>query len=180
MMEQVEIIPSKKDEKCKKMKEEIVFLKQEVDFLNKNLMSSQTLDDSLIHQRYDLDKSSLFYVGEFLSKNENASNNKDVRKRGGNVDAPSKGKSQVDIRINPTPRRNADGVKDERSNGYHQRIPRKNTSEVHEENIILPCTKLYFLVIVILIQTLGKLPKIVWHVTKTYLMVPINLREEIL
>jgi len=63
MKEEVEIILSKKDEECKKMKEEIVFLKQEVDFLNKNLMSSQVVDDILIHQIYHLDKPGLAYVG---------------------------------------------------------------------------------------------------------------------
>lgn len=135
MKEQVEIILSKNDEECKKMKEGIVFLKEEVDFLNKSLMSSQTLDDILINQRCHLDKLGLVYAGEFSSKKESASNNKDVKKRGGSVNDPSKGKSQVDIGISPTPRRSGDGVKDERSNGYHQRIPRKkgfrSTSRKH-------------------------------------------------
>ena len=58
----MEIIHSKKDEECKKMKEEIVFLKEEVDLLNKNLMSSQTLDDILSHQRPPVDKLGLGYV----------------------------------------------------------------------------------------------------------------------
>jgi len=113
------------------MKEEIIFLKKEVDLLNNNLKSSQTLDNILSHQRSPLDKSRLGYAGESSRKNDanpNASNNKDVRKPERNVDAPSssKGKSQVDIGRNPTPRRNADGVKDARTNGYHQRISRQN------------------------------------------------------
>jgi len=49
---------------------------------------------------------------------------------GRNVDALSSNKdnemSQDDIGGNPTPRRLADGVKNVRSNGYHQRIPRQN------------------------------------------------------
>lgn len=120
-----------KYEDCEKLKEENVFLKKEVELLNKNLKSSQTLDDILSHQRSPLDKSGLGYASESSRKNDenpNASNKKDVRKLERNVDALSsmKGKSQVDIGRNPTPRRNADGVKDARSNGYHQRIPRKN------------------------------------------------------
>ena len=48
-----------------------------------------------------------------------------MRKPERNVGAPSKGKSQVDIGRNSTVRRNVDSVKDARSNGYHQRIPRQ-------------------------------------------------------
>ena len=114
------------------MKEEIIFLKKEVDLLNKNLKSSQTLDDILSHQRSPLDKSGLRYAGESSRKNDansNASNNKDMRKPGRNVDAPSsnkgKEKSQNNYGRNPPPRRNSDGVKDARSNGYHERIPRQ-------------------------------------------------------
>lgn len=40
----------KQDEDCEKMKEEIFFLNKEVDKLNKNLKSSQALDDILSHQ----------------------------------------------------------------------------------------------------------------------------------
>ena len=81
------------------MKEEIGFLKKEVDLLNKNLKSSQTLDDILSHQRSSLDKSGLGYASESSRKNDakpNASNNKDVRKPERNVDAPnsSKGKEK--------------------------------------------------------------------------------------
>jgi len=130
MMEEMKKQLVMKDEDCEKLKEEIVFLKKEVDLLNKNLKSSQTLDDILSHQRSPLDKSGLGYAGESSSKNDanpNVSNNKDVRKPKRNIDAPSssKGKSQVDIRRNPTPRRNADGAKDARSNGYHQSISRQ-------------------------------------------------------
>ena len=42
--------------------EEIFFLKKEADLLNKNLKSSQTLDDILSHQRSPLDKSGLGYA----------------------------------------------------------------------------------------------------------------------
>ncbi len=63
-MKEMEIILSKKDEECKKMKYEIVLIKKEVDLLNKNLKSSQTLDDILSHQRSPLDKSGLGYAGE--------------------------------------------------------------------------------------------------------------------
>jgi len=114
------------------MKEEIVFLKKEVDLLNKNLKSSQTLNDILIHQRSLLDKSSLGYASESSSKkdaNPNSSKNKDVRKPGRNVDAPNsnkgKEKSQDNYGRNPPPRRNVDGFKDARSSGYHQRVPRQ-------------------------------------------------------
>jgi len=132
MKEEMEIILSKKDEEYKKMKEEIVFLKKEVDLLNKNLKSSQTLDGILSHQRSPLDKSGLRYASEPSSKNDanpNASNYKDVRKPKRNVDAPSscigRGKSEDNYGINSTPRRFADGVKNKKGNEYHQRIPRK-------------------------------------------------------
>lgn len=129
MKEEMEIILSKKNEECKKIKEEIVFLKKEVDLLNKNLKSSQTLDDILSHQRSPLDKLGLGYSGESSSKNDNASNNKDVRKPERNVDAPSsskgKEKTQDNYGRNPTPRRLADGVKNTKGNEYHQRISRQ-------------------------------------------------------
>jgi len=63
MKEEMEIFLSKRDEECKKMKEEIFLFKNEVDLLNKNLKSSQTLDDILRHQRYPLNKSGLGYAG---------------------------------------------------------------------------------------------------------------------
>ena len=54
----------------------------------------------------------------------------------------------------------------------------KKTSEVHQGNLYLPDTKVYFLVIVILVQTLGTWQTIVGHITKINIMVPINLLEE--
>ena len=51
----------------------------------------------------------------------------------------------------------------------------RNTSEVHQANLLLPGTKVYFLVIVILVQTLDTWQKILGHI-----MVPFNLRESIL
>ena len=56
----------------------------------------------------------------------------------------------------------------------------KKTSKVHQGNLLLPGTKVYFLVIVILVQTLGTWKKIVGHITKINIMVPVNLREAIL
>ena len=56
----------------------------------------------------------------------------------------------------------------------------KNTSEVHQGNLHLPGTKVYFLVIVILVQTLGTWKNIVGYTTKTNIMVPVNLLEGIL
>ena len=64
MMEEIKKQLVMKDEHCENLKGEIVFLKKEVDLLNKNLKSSQTLDDILSQQRSPLDKSSLGYVGE--------------------------------------------------------------------------------------------------------------------
>jgi len=132
MMEEMKKQLVMKDEDSEKLKGEIFYLKKEVDLLNKNLKSSETLDGILNHQRSPLDKSGLGYAGESSSKNDanpNASNNKDVRNPGRNVDAPSsnkgKEKSQDNYGRNLSPRRNADGVKDARRNGYHQRIPRQ-------------------------------------------------------
>ena len=132
MMEEMKKQLVMKDEYCEKLKGEIVFLKKEVDLLNKNLKSSQTLDDILSHQRSSFDKSGLGYVGEPSSKNDAnpcASNNKYVRNLGRNVDSPSsskgKEKNQGNNGRNPAPRRNVDNVKDARSNGYHQRISRQ-------------------------------------------------------
>ena len=80
MMEEMKKQIVMKDEDCEKLKGEIVCLKKEVDLLNKNLKSSQTLDDILSHQRPPLDKSGLGYACEPSSKNDNSSNKKDVRK----------------------------------------------------------------------------------------------------
>jgi len=147
MKEEMENHLSKKDDECKKMKEEIDILRREVDQLNKSLKRYQTLDDILIHQRSPLDKSCLGYVGEPSRKNDanpNASNNKDVENLGRNVDAPSSNKrkeiNQDSLIRNPTPRSCAKGVKDARCNGYHQRITRKNTSEVHQDKLHPPST----------------------------------------
>ena len=60
----MEEMKKKLDEDCEKLKGEIVSLKKEFDLLNKNLKSSQTLDDILSHQRSPLDKLGLGYVGE--------------------------------------------------------------------------------------------------------------------
>jgi len=52
------------------------------------LKISQTLDDILSHQRSPLDKSGLGYACEPSTNNDNASNNKDMRKPG-RYDTPS-------------------------------------------------------------------------------------------
>ena len=52
--------------------------------------------------------------------------------------------------------------------------------EVHQSNLHPPSTTIYFLVIAILVQTLGTWQKIVRHLTKTIIMVPVNLQEAIL
>ena len=51
--------------------------------------------------------------------------------------------------------------------------------EVHQINLHRLGTKLYFLVIYILVQTLGTWQNIVGNITKTNIMVPVNLLEEI-
>ena len=56
----------------------------------------------------------------------------------------------------------------------------KKTSEVLQGTLHLPSTKLYFLVIAILVQTLGMWQKIVGYITNTNIMVPVNLLEAIL
>jgi len=53
----------------------------------------------------------------------------------------------------------------------------KITLELHQGNLLLPGTKVYFLVIAILVQTLGTWKNIVGHITKINIMVPVNLRE---
>ena len=79
MMEEMKKQLVMKDEDYEKFKGEVVFLKKEVDLLNKNLKSSQTLDDIPSHQSSPDDKSRLHYAGESSSKNDNVSKNKDVR-----------------------------------------------------------------------------------------------------
>ena len=54
------------------------------------------------------------------------------------------------------------------------------TLEKHQGNLHPLGTKVYFLVIFILVQTLGTWKNIVGHITKTIIMVPINLLGEIL
>ena len=56
----------------------------------------------------------------------------------------------------------------------------KKTSEVHQGNLLLPGTKVYFLVIAILVQYLGTWKNIVGNITKIIIMVLVHLREEIL
>ena len=121
--EEVEKQLAKKNNDCERLEEEIVSHRKKVERMYKILKSAQAMDDMLSHQRSPFDKSGLGYEGESSNKNDNASNNKDVRKPRINVAAPSKGKGQVDIGRNPTPRRNADGVNDARINGHHQKIP---------------------------------------------------------
>ena len=53
----------------------------------------------------------------------------------------------------------------------------KKTSEVLQGTLHLPSTKVYFLDIAILVQTLGTWKKTVGHITKTNIMVPVNLVE---
>jgi len=54
------------------------------------------------------------------------------------------------------------------------------TLEEHQRNLLLLGTKLYFLVIAILVQNLGIWQKIVGHITKIIIMFPVNIREAIL
>ena len=56
----------------------------------------------------------------------------------------------------------------------------KNNSEVHQGKLHLLGTKVYFLVTAILVQTLGTWKNIIGHITKTNIMVLVNLLEEIL
>jgi len=51
----------------------------------------------------------------------------------------------------------------------------RKASEVHQGNLHLPGTKFYFLVIVILVQTLDTWQKIIG-----FIMIPFDLREAIL
>ena len=56
----------------------------------------------------------------------------------------------------------------------------KKTSEVHQGKLLLRGTKVYFLVIAILVKTLDTWKNTVGHITKTNIMVPVNLLEAIL
>ena len=53
----------------------------------------------------------------------------------------------------------------------------KKNSEVLQGTLFLPGTNVYFLDIVILVQTLGTWQNIGGHITKTNIMVPINILE---
>lgn len=48
------------------------------------------------------------------------------------------------------------------------------TLDVHQGNLHPPCTKLYFLVIAILVQIFGTWQKIVGHTTRTDIMVHVS------
>jgi len=110
------------------LEEEIVFLTEMVEQMNKTLKSSQAFDGMLSHQICPFDKLHLRYLGESSNNNNNASNKRDVKKQEQNGDAPSSSqgneKNQGNNGRNPAPRRNVDNVKDSRSNDYHQRISR--------------------------------------------------------
>jgi len=56
----------------------------------------------------------------------------------------------------------------------------KKTSEIHQGNSHLPGTKVYFLVIVMLVQNLDTWQNILGHITKINIMVLDNLRESVL
>ena len=56
----------------------------------------------------------------------------------------------------------------------------KKTSRVLQGTLHLPSTKVYFLDIDILVQTLGTWQNIVGKITKINIMVPVNILEAIL
>ena len=64
MEEVMKIQIIKKEEECENLEEEVVALKVEVKNLNKNLKSSQVLEDILNCQRSPFDKSNIGYIGE--------------------------------------------------------------------------------------------------------------------
>jgi hypothetical protein len=73
----------KKEEDCEKLEEEVITLRVEVDKLNKNLKSSQVLEDILSCQRSLSDKAGFGYIGEASCKEDaNANPNKSVEERG--------------------------------------------------------------------------------------------------
>lgn len=151
--------------------------------LNKNLKSSQTLYDILSHQRSPLGKSGPGYAGEPLSKNDAnpyASNNKDVRNPGRNLDAPSSSKGKEKNGRNPTPRRLVDGVKNIKGNEYHQRIPRQKEFRSTSNKSSSSKYQNIFLGYCYSCANFGHMAKIVGHITKTNIMVPVNLLEAIL
>ena len=56
----------------------------------------------------------------------------------------------------------------------------KKTSEVLQGTLHLPGTKVYFLVVAILVQTLGTWKNTVGHITKKNILALVNLLEAIL
>jgi hypothetical protein len=73
----------KKEEDCENLEEEVVSLRVEVDKLNKNLKSSQVLEDILSYQRSPFNKSGLGYIGETSCKEDgNANPSKSIEERG--------------------------------------------------------------------------------------------------
>ena len=107
-----------------------------------------------------------------------------MRKLGINVDAPSsskgKEKNQGNNGRNPTSRRNEIMSRMLEAMVIIKVSQDRKTSEVHQGNLHPLGTKFYFLVIVMLVQTLDTWQKIVGNITKIDIMVPDNLREAIL
>jgi hypothetical protein len=83
MEEVMNIQMMKKEEYCEKLEEEVITLRVEVVKLNKNLKSSQVLEDILSCQRSPFNKAGLGYIGEASCKEDaNANPNKSVEERG--------------------------------------------------------------------------------------------------
>jgi len=73
----------KKEEDCENLGEEVVSLRVEVEKLNKNLKSSQVLEDILRYQRLLFNKVGLGYIDEASSKEDANDNlNKIIEERG--------------------------------------------------------------------------------------------------
>jgi len=70
---------NKKEENCEKFGAEIVSLRKELNKLNKNMKSSQSLDTILNSQRLPYDKTNLGYMGE--TSYEEDANPKSPRKK---------------------------------------------------------------------------------------------------
>jgi hypothetical protein len=83
MEEVMKIQMMKKEEDCEKLEEEVVTLRVEVDKLNKNLKSSQVLEDIISCQRSPFNKTGLGYTGEASCKEDaNTNPNKNIEERG--------------------------------------------------------------------------------------------------
>jgi hypothetical protein len=83
MKEVMNIQMMKKEEDCEKIEEEVVTLRVEVVKLNKNLKSSQVLEDILRCQRSPFNKTCLGYIGEASCKEYiNGSSRKSIEERG--------------------------------------------------------------------------------------------------